>query len=326
MTIDSGEQAMSARTVFMFSGQGSQYYQMGRQLFDEHPVFREWMVWLDGVAHGINGRRVLDAIYSADKSEVFDRTLLTHPAIFMVEYALAQCLIHEGIKPDLTLGTSLGSFAAAAVAGYIGVEDALAAVLEQAAAFEASCERGGMIAVLADPALYDEDFLYTRSEMAGINFSSHFAVSAAQCELPPIEAALKQRNVTYQRLAVSFAYHSRWIEGAEAQFAEFMRSIPLGRGGLPLVCCAQGQTLTDLSDGFFWRVVRQPIRFRDAVAHLERQGRHRYIDVGPSGTLATFVKYGLPAMSSSSAHPVLTPYGQDRKNLAALLATLPATA
>lgn len=312
---------MSAKTVFMFSGQGSQYYQMGKQLFDTNPVFRESMTRLDDLAQKISGKRVIDAIYSASKAEIFDQTLFTHPAIFMVEYSLAQCLIQEGVTPDLTLGSSLGSFAAAVVGGYVKVDDAMAAVLEQSQTFEATCERGGMIAILADPSLYDEPFLREHSEMAGINFSTHFAVSAAQADLDPIESVLKQRGVTYQRLAVSFAYHSRLIENAEERFTSFMRSIPLSRGTLPLVCCEQGATLTDLPDNFFWRVVRHSIRFQEAVAHLERQGPHRYIDVGPSGTLATFVKYGLPQASASTAHTVLTPYGQDQKNLAALLAS-----
>jgi acyl transferase domain-containing protein len=111
----------------------------------------------------------------------------------------------------MTLGSSLGTFAAATVGGYLGVEDAMAAVLEQAMAFEASCERGSMIAILADPSLYDESFLNERSEMAGVNFKSHFVVSAAHSDLDPIEATLKHRDVLFQRLPVSFAFHSRWI-------------------------------------------------------------------------------------------------------------------
>jgi bacillaene synthase trans-acting acyltransferase len=310
---------VSSNTVFMFSGQGSQSYQMGRQLFEGNAVFREWMLRLDALSQQMCGARVIDAIYSSSKAEVFDQTRLTHPAIFMIEYSLAQCLMHEGVKPDLTLGTSLGSFAAAAVAGYLHVEDAMAAVLEQAAAFEASCERGGMIAILAEPKLYEEAFLSECSEMAGVNLASHFAVSAPQAKLRTIESTLKQHGVTHQRLAVSFAFHSRWIDDARARFVSFMRSVPRHQGRLPLVCCEQAATLTQLPEDFFWRVVRQPIRFWNAVAHLERCGAHRYIDVGPSGTLATFVKYGLPKTSESSAHAILTPYGQDQKNLSALL-------
>lgn len=311
---------MSAKTVFMFSGQGSQYYQMGKQLFQENAVFRQWMTRLDDLAYEISGKRVVDAIYSAGKGEIFDRLLLTHPAIFMVEYSLAQCLINEGIEPDLTLGASLGSFAAAVVAGHMGAEDAMIAVVKQALVLESSCEEGGMIAIMADPSLYEERFLSERSEMAGINFSTHFAVSAKWRDLDAIEAALKERDVVYQRLPVRFAFHSRWIDSARERFTSLMRSIPIGKGDLPLACCEQATTLTYLPDDYFWPVVRNPIRFRDTVAHLERCGAHRYIDVGPSGTLATFAKYALPQNTESTAHPILTPYGHDLKNLAALLA------
>lgn len=311
---------MPTTTVFMFSGQGSHYHQMGKALYEHHAVFRDWMQRLDTAAYAMSGKRVLDAIWSGEKSATFDRTLLTHPAIFMVEYSLAQCLMHEGVRPDVTLGASLGSFVAAAVSGCLDVERALAAVIAQAQAFEATCERGGMIAVLAEPALYDEPFLHERSEMAGINFATHFAVSAAHTDLDAIETALRQRGVAHQRLAVSYAFHSRWIDNARDAFAATMQATPLRAPMLPLVCCDRATTLDALPVDFFWNVVRRPIRFRDAIAHREQLGTHRYVDVGPSGTLATFVKYALPPSSHSSAHAVLTPYGRDVKNLDALLA------
>lgn len=311
---------MSAKTVFMFSGQGSHYYQMGKPLFDADPVFRDRLLRLDAVAQRLTGLRVVDAMHGAGKGEVFDRTLLTHPAIFMVEVALAQCLMHGGLQPDLVLGASLGSFAAAVIAGHLEADAALAAVIEQARAFEAACAPGGMVAVLGDPRLHEEDFLHRCSELAGVNFDGHFVVSAAQADLDGIEAGLKQRGLAYQRLAVSFAFHSRHADAAHERFAAFMRRVPRDPGTLPLVCCAQGRTLARLPDDFFWRAVREPLQFGDAVRHLEQQGAHRYVDLGPSGTLATFVKYLLPAGSASRTHAILTPYGQDLKNLAALRA------
>jgi len=311
-------------TVFMFSGQGSQYFHMGRELYDCDATFREWMIRLDGIAQELSGRSVIETIYSdaRGKGDIFDRTLLTHPAIFMVEISLAQSLIHSGVRPDMVLGASLGSFAAAAVAGFINVEDALTAVMGQAIAFEECCEPGGMIAVLADPALFAEDFLSGRSELAAVNFSSHFVVSARRAELAEIEAALMRRNIGYQRLPVSFPFHSQWMERAKARFESFMRSIRLKRGRLPLACCDQSAILFDLSDDYFWNVVRRQIRFRETIERLEREGARRYIDLGPSGTLATFLKYVAPATTRSTAHAILTPYGFDRKNLAALLAAL----
>lgn len=312
---------MPATTVFMFSGQGSQSHQMGKQLFQENAVFRHWMLRLDALAQGIAGTSIVDAIYASPKAAPFDRLALTHPAIFMVEYALAQCLIAEGVEPDLTLGASLGTFAAAAVGGHMDVADALAAVLGQAGIVEATCEPGGMIAIMADPALYREAFLSERSELAGINFATHFIVAARQGDLDPIEAELGRRALIHQRLPVRFAFHSRWVLPAAEPVAALMRGVPLHGGGLPLACCEGARTLSSLPHDYFWRMLRNPIRFRDTVSRLEADGPHRYIDVGPAGTLATFLKYGLPKTSESTAHAVLTPYGQDLKNLESLLAS-----
>jgi bacillaene synthase trans-acting acyltransferase len=317
---------VSLPTVFMFSGQGSQYHQMGRDLFESDAVFRESMNRLDLHARRLLGESVIDAIYSGSRDEAFDRTLMTHPAIFMVEHALAQSLIRGGLTPAMTLGSSLGSFAAAVVAGYLDAETALTIVVKQAIAFESCCEPGSMIAVHGNPRLCDE-VLARRSELAGVNFidvhgASHFAVSAIEPALDEIESALRERNVTHQRLPVSFAYHSRWIDAARSPFESFLQSgfkvLHGATGRLPLACCEQAAVLDSLPEDFFWRVVRGPIRFPETLKLLERSGPHRYIDVGPSGTLANFVKYGLPASSASIALPTMTPFGQARKNITVL--------
>jgi acyl transferase domain-containing protein len=307
----------------MFSGQGSQHYHMGSALFDHEPVFRDRMLYLDDIVRKLSGKSILDALYAPrhGKADAFALTSLSHPAIFMVEYSLAELLISSSIVPDLTLGCSMGSFAAAAVAGFIDVEDALTAVVRQATALETHCKVGGMTAVLSDPKLYSEDILREHSELAGINFSSHFVISAPLNRLDEIESALSVRNISYLRLPVSFAFHSRWIDQAEAPFAALMRSIRPANDRLPMMCCERAAIIRELPSGYFWSVVRNRIRFRDAVANLEQQGNYRYIDVGPSSTLATFLKYQLNSLSASTIHPILTPYGHEQMNLRALLAS-----
>lgn len=310
-------------TVFMFSGQGSQYFQMGKELFEKNDCFREWMTRLDEMARPSIGASVVETIYASGRSkgEPFDRTLLTHPAIFMIEYSLAQTLDRAGVRPDLVLGASLGSFAAAAVAGFISAGDALSAVIRQARALEESGEPGGMTAILNDPSLFDRDFIRGRSELAGVNFSSHFVVSARRTDLAEIETILKRDEIGYQRLPVSFPFHSRWIESARAPFESFMRTVRCNAGRMPLVCCDRAVALSALPEDYFWGVVRNPIRFRETIAGLEQQGPRRYIDVGPAGTLATFLKYGLPAGSKSTVHTILTPFGVDQRNLNAVSAS-----
>src|SRR5579872_2141062 len=204
----------------MFSGQGSQYFQMGRPLFEASTVFRKHLQRFDELLRELSGISALDALYGKqrDRAEPFDDILLTHPAIFIVEYALAKALMDAGGVPEMVLGTSLGSFAAAALAGIIPAEEALAAVVYQARALEESCEPGGMVAVLADPALYREAFFADRSELAAINFSSHFVVAAPAEQCREIERQLAARKLPSQRLPVSFAFHSRWLDAAQGRF------------------------------------------------------------------------------------------------------------
>lgn len=306
----------------MFSGQGSQYYQMGQALLAQNDEFRQSMLSMDQVVRRLTGHSVVQVLYQEDrrKAEAFDRLLLSHPALFMVEYALARALIAAGVVPDATLGASAGTFAAATVAGCLEVDDALAAVVQQARIFEACCEPGGMLAVLGEPALYERLELAGRSELASVNFSSHFVVSAPSAELDRIAAELDKRLLIWQRLPVPFAFHSRWIDSARSACEDLSWSVRCRSASLPLLCCSEADVVVRPGRSYFWDIARRPIRFGEAIAKLERQGPCRYIDVGPAGTLSTLLKHGLPADSASRAHMVLTPYGQDVRNFNALVA------
>lgn len=300
----------------MFSGQGSQYFQMGAALYQANAVFRAEMTRLDAVVRQLSGRSVLEALYEPGRalSSPFDQTSVSHPAIVMVEYALAQALVHAGVKPDIVLGASLGSFTAAALAGALRIEDALAAALAHARALEQRCPPGGMVAVLESAELYKEDFIRNNAELAAVNFESHFVISAPSAQCAAIEAELGRRDIPCQRIAVSFAFHSRWIEDARSDFEAALRALPIRPLQLPFVCCDRAAVLTQLHAGYFWDVTRHPIRFPEAIAQLERDGACRYLDLGPAGTLATFLKYLLPRSTCSTAQAILTPYGQDLRN------------
>ena len=310
------------KTIFMFSGQGSQYYQMGRPLYDRDPVFRHWMDRLDECCRRVSGASALALIYDPlrTRADVFERTPLSGAAIFMVEYALAMALQAQGMHADLTLGASLGTYAAAAVAGAIAPEAALAAIAQQADVVERHCPRGGMLAVVGDTSLFDLPELRTRSELAALNFSGHFVIAALERELQAIERFLDVKAVTHQRLPVSQAFHSQWIDGARQPLADCFARVPLGALQMPLVCCAQARTFEHIPEGFFWAAIRQPIAFQRTVAELGRQGPFRYVDAGPSGTLAGFLRYLLPPGSAAQVQRVLTPFGGEIKNFETAIA------
>lgn len=300
-------------TVFLFSGQGSQYYHMGKELYQRHPVFRQTLLELDEIAQSLLGSSVIDVLYHPQrkKTDVFDNTRYTHPAIYMVEVAMAQTLQHEGIQPDLVLGASMGAFAAATVAGAWQAEQALSAVIRQAEMVDHYCAAGHMLAILDDPDRYHEcPELYTHSALAAVNFARHFVVSTDTAGLRSIDSAL-DADIVRQTVAVSHAFHSPWLDPAREAYLAYLQTQRLQPLKLPCLCSIEARTMTALSMPYFWRVVREPIHFQQTILSLEAQKSCRYLDLGPSGTLATFLKYLIAPDSASTINTIMTPYGHE---------------
>lgn len=311
------------KKVFLFSGQGSQYYQMGRSLYRSSAVFRNRMDRHDEILADLLGHSVRDVIHGErSRSDRFDQTMLAGAAICMIELSLAETLVHHEVMPDIVLGASLGVFAAAVMAGSLSAEQALQLTVRQGQVFERCCEAGTMVAVLGSPSIYHRTpTLRDNSDIAAINFDGHFVLALPQEAWPEVESALRHSGETYQRMSVSRAFHSRWIDSAEAEFKACVRGMRALPPRMPLVCCAPAAALSSVDEETLWQTVRQPIRFQTAVAELERSGPCLYVDVGPSSTLATFLKYQLPPGSPSAIQPLMTMFDQDVSHFQKLVPT-----
>lgn len=309
----------------MFSGQGSQYFHMGQQLYARSPHFRRSMDEMDVLVADLCGYSVLSTLYDPgkNKADAFDSLPLTHPALFMVEWATAQTLMAHGVEPDFVLGVSLGTYVAAALAGAFSWETALTAVSLQARVIERHAQRGAMFAVMSDDDPLVDPWLAVRCEVAAYNFATHRVLSVPLNQVGAVETYLRARNFQAQRLPVTFPFHSRWMEDIRPSLEQSLGSLHAPAMRLPLACSAATHVLTHIPEGHFWRVVRQPIRFGATIESIERAGPFRYVDAGPSGTLATFLRYALPAGSGSKAHATLSPFGGDLKRLDALGISLP---
>lgn len=311
---------MKRRTVFMFSGQGSQYFHMGKELYDQHPVFREVFDRGDAYIRTRAGFSVAAEIYGGSRGDLCDDLRLSHPALIIVEYALFRTLISEGIQPDLLWGSSLGEIVAAVAADVLPLESALDAVLEQVRVVTANVAPGGMLAVVEHPDLYDELVRAGHGlTLAGINFARHFTVAGDPATLTTVEALLKSRQIVCQRLPVKYAFHSAAIDVVESAYRGFCSRLPLtGQPSIPYLSGVYGNRLDSIDTDYFWNVIRRPMRFGETIASLEQEGPCDYVDCGPSGTLATFAKYNLAPGSASATFPILTPFHQGVQKIAQL--------
>lgn len=311
----------------MFAGQGSQYYGMARELYQNHPVFRDWMDYGARLAEPLIGCSLTKLLYEAPGNfrEPFDRTLHTHPAIFMLNYSLAQALVHEGIRPSALLGYSLGELAALTFAGAIGLEEALAYVVESARLVEEGTEPAGMMAILGPASLYSlKPALFERTTLACHNHAEHFVIAGAPGDLKRIQEALARENCLSQILPIRNGFHSPFLDPVAGRLQMLGAGWAGGKIGMPIYSCALRQTLTERDAGaaYGWEVIRRPVYFEATISILERSGSWTYLDAGPSGTLAGFVKKIIGLGEASRALPFVNPFGKEMRALDKLKAAL----
>ena len=308
--------------VFMFPGQGAQYFQMGRALFQQDELFRSWMLRGSRMAEALTGVSVVEAIYEdrRSKADVFDHTLTTHPAIFIIECAMVALLKSMGIYPDYVFGVSLGEFAACVTAGALTFEEGLHAVVKQAQLVE-DCEAGHMLAVLDATECYQTDpEIHQRCTHAGLMFPGHYVLAGLAEPMRAVEEVLKRRDIVAQRLPVSRAFHSPHIEPIASSYQTFLSRLTWKAPAISLVSSLKVEVLVDPPIQYLWEVVRGPMHVQRSIALLESLGPHAYVDVGPSGGLLNYVKYNVSPTSSSSRFPTLSPFGREAATFRGLYA------
>ncbi len=306
------DRAEALPVVFMFSGQGSQYYHMGQELFAHNEVFRTTLQRYDAVVAEELGESVIARIYDPAKSkadQLID-TRITHPGIVMLELALARTLREAGVEPDYLLGSSLGEYAAAVVAGSLDEFDCLRLLVRQADIMRA-CPRGGMLAVLAGPEVLDQVPALRECDVAARNAPGHFVVAGAEDVLARAESELRAADVLHQRVPVEYGFHSRLMAGVIDRSQGAFAEVPLAPPRIPWVSCVDGELVERVTAEHFWRVAREPIEFERTMTRMRDRGDFRYLDLGPSGTLHAFVRSNLPTGARAESMPLLSPFGSD---------------
>ncbi|MFH8349552.1 ACP S-malonyltransferase [Streptomyces sp. NPDC018045] len=296
----------------MFSGQGSQYHQMGRELYDGNEVFRAALRRYDTVVAEELGESVLGRIFDPGKrkNHPFLDTRITHPGIVMIELALAETLRSAGIEPVHLLGASLGEYAAAVVAGSLDAYDCLRLLVRQADALRAT-PRGGMLAVFAGPEVLETVPALRGCEIAARNYPGSFVVAGAEAALTRAEAGLRAAGILHLRVPVEYGYHSHLmdevLDACRADFADVALTPPR----IPWLSCVDGRPVERPTADHFRAVARRPIDFEGTLTALRKRGDFLFLDLGPSGTLHNFVRAGLPEGSRARSLPLLSPFSDD---------------
>jgi len=289
------EAVRKARVAFLYTGQGSQYFTMGASLYRENAAFRRAFDQCSALASPSIGTSLVDAVFHTERATAaFDRVLISNPALFAFGYAMTEALGAEHISPDLVVGYGVGEYVASVVAGALDLHDGMHLAIEQARLLEQSAPEGAMLAVFDDCELMTRHAsVFSGCHLAGVSFQKNFVVSGAPNVIREVARKLKQMNVVTFPLPIRYGLYSPMIDSIEHAFRAVAGRVTTRRPRIEVHSPATHRWEHAPGPQEMWSACRKPVDFPRTVRELEARGVERYVDVGPSGTLASFVKHTL---------------------------------
>jgi non-ribosomal peptide synthase protein (TIGR01720 family) len=287
------EEAHQRSAVFLFPGQGAQYANMGRGLYESLPAFT---AEVDSCCEllqphlGLDLREVLFPAPGAEEqaSEQLKQTWLTQPALFVIEYALSRSLMQLGVKPAAMIGHSIGEYVAAALAGVFSLEDAIVLVAARGKLMQ-DLPEGDMLAVSL-PEAEVEAHLGAELSLAAVNEHASCVVSGPGEAIAALARSLAEKGVATRALHTSHAFHSAMMDPILDEFTERVRHADPQAPTLPFVSTLTGTWIRDeeATDPSYWaRHLRHTVRFAKGLETLLEEPGRVYLEVGPGTTLST---------------------------------------
>ena len=281
--------------TFMFPGQGSQHPGMARGLYERETSFRrdvDRCAELLRPAIGVDLRTLLFPVGDPSAAAAqLQQTAIAQPALFTIEYALANLWMRWGIKPAAMIGHSIGEYVAATIAGVFSLADALHVVALRGRLMQGMAP-GAMVAVMA-PEAEVRPMLGDALEIAAVNSPSICVVSGPHEAMAAFEAELNRRGITGQRLHTSHAFHSSMMQPMLAPFVDALRRITLHAPTVPFMSNRTGTWITAaeaVRPEYWAEHLRHEVRFADGLSRIVAERPSVLLEVGPGRALVGLSK------------------------------------
>ncbi|BAY23355.1 beta-ketoacyl synthase [Calothrix sp. NIES-2100] len=295
--------------AFMFPGQGAQYPNMGKELYDTEAIFREQVDRCCEILKFHLGLDLRTLIYPQDcevAAEKLKQTHIAQPALFVIEYALAQLWMSWGVHPQAAIGHSIGEYVAACLAGVFSLEDALTLVAARGRLMQ-QMPAGSMLAVSL-PQEQVQALLNEELSIAASNAPSTCVVAGSHDAINTFQEKLLEKGINCRRLHVSHAFHSPMMESILEPFRQEVTKVKLHPPKMPFISNVTGTWMTNQQaiDPNYWvKHLRQTVYFSTGIYELIKQENRILLEVGTGRTLSTFAKQHSTAnvIVSSLPHP-----------------------
>ncbi len=287
------------RLAFVFSGQGPQWWGMGRELLAQEPVFRERIEACDALLRQHADWSLLAELARPEAESRLDETAIAQPAIFAIQVALAALWRAWGVVPGAVVGHSVGEIAAAHLAGVLSLEDAVRVVYHRARLMQQATGQGQMMTVDL-PAAEAEQLLAPFAErlaVAAINSPVSTVLSGEAAALQAVAALMAERGVFHRMLPVNYAFHSPQMEPYQHALARELAGLRPAPAQMLLMSTVTGTRSgeSDYTADYWGRNVRQKVCFAPAISELASQGYDTFVEIAPHPVLASVIEQCLAA-------------------------------
>ncbi len=295
---------VTPNSVFLFTGQGAQYPGMGRVLFETQPSFRASLETCNEILKSYLEKPLLDVIFpDHSDSGLIHETAYTQPALFALEYALANLWMSWGVRPDYVMGHSVGEYVAATVSGVFSLEDGLKLIAARGSMMQSLPHDGDMAVVFAAEDIVRKAVESFKDDVsiAGVNGPENTVISGRKAALHRILLQFEKEKIDYRALTVSHAFHSPLMDPILDKFEQVAQEITYHSPKIPIVSNLDGKLLGEgiIPDAAYWRKhIRQAVQFYAGMQTLEQLGCNVFVEPGPHPTMIGMGRKCVPSLQA----------------------------